>query len=110
MTRVLCGRAAYFTPRGELTAEHLLCAMHNLLLHFPLILLTERYSESLALLAKTLGWTKGLEVANEPKNTNGMHQYTIAKLSQTELQAIEGITEFDTLLYQFATCLFERQL
>jgi len=106
MVRSLCGPTAHLVPFLELTEEHLFCAKTHLLEYFSLVLITERYRESLLLLEKTFHW-KNLTLFSENKTQRKLSRN---KFSAHTISAIERMNKLDLELYEFASNLFDEQL
>ncbi|KAL6074886.1 hypothetical protein QOT17_003959 [Balamuthia mandrillaris] len=109
-TRVLCGREAYQVPRGNLTYNHLHCAMRHLRDFFTVVGTVERYAETLQLLSAHFGWTKGLELADQPRNPTGVHVGQKSIQPEAVRRAAQPLIKYDEILYRYGECLMERQV
>jgi len=69
-----------------------------------------RYKDSLLMLSKYFGWDKSLYLAEDGRNENGRYMGMRETFTQEIVDAVDSIIQFDTPLYRFATCLFERRL
>ncbi|KAL6070407.1 hypothetical protein QOT17_006943 [Balamuthia mandrillaris] len=108
MTRVLCGREAYETPRGKLTYRHMYCAMQNLR-NYSVVLFTDRYDMSIQILRTTFNWPYATQVAERPTLNNGKHQEEGKKQPQEVLEAAKPLTKYDNYLYRLGNCMWELQ-
>lgn len=85
---------------GGCTAAMLEAAKENLLRHFAVVGVTERFDETLILLNRRLGWTK--DVASYPRNVNPARRPTDS-LPQSTLDAIRARNALDAELHRFAS-------
>jgi hypothetical protein len=119
LVRVFCPHPhTRFVPVGNLTSVELLCAMRTLRDEYELVLIMERFDESLELLewgldrggndptTKPLEQREGSGVAN----SSGRHSNVASTLDPSTLSAMRKITHLDAELYDFAKCLFRSQL
>ena len=93
-------------PYGECMPEMLRAAMENLERRFEVAGLTERFDESLLLMARVLGWRT--PIYRRQKVTR--RRVAVAALSPADRLAIERVNRLDRELYARARERFERQL
>lgn len=102
-TRRLAGEMN--VPCGRVTRETLERAKSNLAA-FAAVGLSERFNESLALLARVFGWSTHPYVAQNV----GANRPRRSALDPETIEALERCNRLDLELYRYATALFERAL
>lgn len=103
--RFLCGVPDL--PFGGVTEEHLQIALDNLVNHYEVIGLSERFDESILLFAKAFGWSKPWYTN---QNVNEKSRVKFSDLSEETLAKLKYYNRFDEILYKKAQELFEKQL
>eukprot|EP01088_Endostelium_zonatum_P002324 TRINITY_DN1285_c0_g1_i1.p1 TRINITY_DN1285_c0_g1~~TRINITY_DN1285_c0_g1_i1.p1 ORF type:complete len:337 (+),score=55.36 TRINITY_DN1285_c0_g1_i1:76-1086(+) len=110
LTRVLCSRDAMeLIPPGQLTHKQLYCAMKHLM-QIEVVMIMERYEESMKSLSAVFDWNQNRQVLKEIGNSNGRHASTKKILPTDVLQAIQNLTMYDNILYEFGNCLMDRKV
>jgi hypothetical protein len=91
---------------GEVNSDSLARAKENLASRISAFGLTEKFGESVALMARVVGWNRlAYVVRNQSRNRPGNPD------SDEKLLALaSGVTRYDDQLYQLASTLFEKRL
>jgi len=104
--RYLCG--VQDIPYGGVTEQHLQLAIENLSKYYEVIGIMEFFDESLLLFAKTFGWSTPFYTR---QNVNKSEKKTsLANLDSSTRELLEYSNRFDTILYQEALELFNKQV
>lgn len=91
-----------------LPTETLEIAKRNLQEHFTVVMLTERFDESLILLKRALGWrTRNILYT---KHHVGRNRPPKDEIASDTLKLIERYNELDIQLYEFAKQMFEERI
>jgi hypothetical protein len=102
-TRYLAG--ALDLPFGACSRRHLELAKQNLLRHFAVVGLVERFDETVLMAKKLFAWK---HVYYTPDNVT-RDRPRREQLAASDLAAMEGTNVLDLELYDFAKVLFEKQ-
>jgi hypothetical protein len=98
-TRMIAG----VQTRGACDPQTLELAKENLLNHFSVVGISERFEESLVLMAQSFGWSV-------PYYENRKVTKTRAAPDPADVELIREHNQFDIELYEFGKTLFEAQL
>lgn len=97
---------ANLTEEDEITPDHLAIAIANLQNYFPVVGITERFEESLALYSKVFGWTK----LNYVRRNVTKSKPVDFQLEPDLLALLTKNNELDLALYKFCLSLFDAEL
>jgi len=105
-TQLISGNILNKGTNPNVSNEFLEIAKNNIEKHFLLIGLTERFSETLLLLKRELGWktpyySKANVTKKKPRHSN---------ISEEDIDFIKAKNQLDIQLYDFATDLFNEKL
>lgn len=104
-TRILSGYPSKFFDRCN--SWLLERAKSNLMKHFSVVGVTERFDETVALINRKFDWNLDLNVPRAKVNKARPKK---EELSKETINYIQNCHQFDTEIYQFARQIFEEQL
>lgn len=105
MTRFLAGRRAFAKPFGELDADDLEAAKHNLAAGCRAFGLQEHFERSIAWFGRELGWpdAEAGDLNRAPRRS------TVADVDDADRRLIAGHNALDAALYAFAVSVFDER-